>query len=69
VNAVLPGPVRTEGTQQMANFDEFTKQLLPRTPPGRIGEARDIATVVSFLASADAGWITGQMIPVAGGLR
>jgi 3-oxoacyl-[acyl-carrier protein] reductase len=68
VNAVLPGPVQTEGAQAMGGFDEFAKQLLPRTPLGRVGRPRDIATVVSFLASEDAGWITGQIIPAAGGL-
>jgi 3-oxoacyl-[acyl-carrier protein] reductase len=69
VNAVLPGPVETEGTQSMADWDQFKSMLLPRTALGRIGRPSDIATVVSFLASEDAGWITGQIIPVAGGLR
>jgi 3-oxoacyl-[acyl-carrier protein] reductase len=69
VNAVLPGPVETEGTQSMADWDQFKSMLLPRTPLGRIGQPRDIATVVSFLASDDAGWITGQIIPAAGGLH
>jgi 3-oxoacyl-[acyl-carrier protein] reductase len=69
VNAVLPGPVETEGAQSMAEWDQFKTQLLPRTPLGRVGQPRDIASVVSFLASEDAGWITGQVIPVAGGLR
>jgi 3-oxoacyl-[acyl-carrier protein] reductase len=69
VNAVLPGPVETEGTNAMEGWDQFKNQLLSRTPLGRVGEPRDIATVVSFLASADAGWITGEIIPVSGGLR
>lgn len=69
VNAVLPGPVETEGAQALPNWDEFKSGLLPRTPLGRVGQPRDIAKVVSFLASEDAGWITGQIIPVAGGLR
>lgn len=69
VNAVLPGPVETEGAQAMGNFEEFSKQLLPRTPLGRVGQTHDIATVVSFLVSDDAGWITGAIIPAAGGLR
>ena len=69
VNAVLPGPVETEGTQSLAEWDQFRAQFLPRTPLGRIGQPRDIATVVSFLATPDAGWITGQVIPVAGGLN
>jgi 3-oxoacyl-[acyl-carrier protein] reductase len=68
VNAVLPGPVETEGTQSLANWDQFKTLLVPRTPLGRIGQPRDIATVVSFLASEDAGWITGQIAPAAGGL-
>ena len=69
VNAALPGPVETEGTQAMAEWDQFKAQLLPRTPLGRIGQPNDIATAVAFLASEDAGWITGQIISVAGGLR
>jgi 3-oxoacyl-[acyl-carrier protein] reductase len=69
VNAVLPGPVETEGLQAMGGAHEFVAQLVNRTPLGRIGKPHDIATVVSFLASDDAGWITGQIIPAAGGLR
>jgi len=69
VNAVLPGPVETEGARSLAEFDQMLAQLLPRTPLGRVGQPHDIATVISFLASEDAGWITGQVIPVAGGLR
>ena len=69
VNAVLPGPVETEGTQSLADWDQFKSMFVPRTPLGRVGQPRDIATIVSFLASDDAGWITGQIIPAAGGLR
>jgi 3-oxoacyl-[acyl-carrier protein] reductase len=69
VNSVLPGAVETEGARSLAEFDQMLAQLLPRTPLGRVGQPHDIATVVSFLASEDAGWITGQLIPVSGGLR
>src|SRR5260370_40306883 len=69
VNAVLPGAVETEGARSMPGFDQMHAQFLPRTPLGRVGQPHDIATVVSFLASEDAGWITGQVIPVTGGLR
>ena len=69
VNAVLPGPVETEGTNAMAGWDQFKSDFVTRTPLGRVGQPRDIASVVAFLASDDAGWITGQVIPVAGGLR
>ncbi len=65
VNAVSPGPVETEGTHSMAEWDQFKTFMLPRTPLGRIGQPGDIATVVSFVASEDAGWITGQIIPAA----
>jgi 3-oxoacyl-[acyl-carrier protein] reductase len=69
VNSVLPGMTDTEGVQAMAGSAEIRSALLPKTPLGRIGQPRDIANVVSFLASDDAGWITGQVIPVSGGLR
>ena len=69
VNAVLPGPVDTEGNRAMADADQINAMLVGRTPLGRIGQPREIATVVSFLASAEAGWITGQIIEVAGGFR
>jgi 3-oxoacyl-[acyl-carrier protein] reductase len=49
--------------------EQIAALFLPRTPLGRIGQPRDIATVVSFLASPEAGWITGQIIQTAGGLR
>jgi 3-oxoacyl-[acyl-carrier protein] reductase len=54
VNAVLPGPVETEGAQSMADWDQFKAMILPRTPLGRVGQPRDIAPMVSFLASEDA---------------
>jgi 3-oxoacyl-[acyl-carrier protein] reductase len=69
VNSVLPGPVETEGTQSMADFEQLRNTFVPQTPLGRIGQPHDIATAVSFLASEDSGWITGQVIPVSGGLR
>ena len=69
VNSVLPGPVETEGFRDMAGSDEIAANFVPQTPLRRIGQPRDIASVVSFLASDDAGWVTGQVIPVTGGLR
>jgi 3-oxoacyl-[acyl-carrier protein] reductase len=69
VNAVLPGPVETDGTKNMPGFESFVTQILPQIPLGRVGQPRDIATVVSFLSSGDAGWITGQIIQAAGGLH
>lgn len=69
VNAVLPGPVDTEGSRAMPGADQINAAFLARTPLGRIGRPRDISTVVLFLVSPEAGWITGQIIQVSGGLR
>jgi 3-oxoacyl-[acyl-carrier protein] reductase len=62
VNAVLPGPVDTEENLAMADADQINEMFIARMPLGRIGQPRDIATVVSFLASPEASWITGQII-------
>jgi 3-oxoacyl-[acyl-carrier protein] reductase len=68
VNTVNPGPIETEGTHAAgftAHFDSFATL----TPLGRVGQPRDIAPVVAFLASPDSGWITGESLFVTGGLR
>jgi 3-oxoacyl-[acyl-carrier protein] reductase len=69
VNSVLPGMTETEGVRAMDGSKEMQAHFVPKTPLGRIGQPRDIANVVSFLASDEAGWITGQAITVSGGLR
>jgi 3-oxoacyl-[acyl-carrier protein] reductase len=69
VNSVLPGMTETEGVKEMDGSAEMRSHVVTQTPLGRIGQPRDIANVVSFLASDDAAWITGQVIPVSGGLR
>ncbi|TMQ28531.1 MAG: glucose 1-dehydrogenase [Candidatus Rokuibacteriota bacterium] len=70
VNAINPGMVETEGFRA-GGFAEsdFRKQIEAQTPLGRIGQPRDIAPTAVFLASADAGWITGETLLVGGGLR
>lgn len=70
VNAVNPGPVATEGFKSAGvEGSDFEKQMLQSTPLGRIGNPQDIATVVAFLASDDARWVTGSLIQAAGGMR
>jgi 3-oxoacyl-[acyl-carrier protein] reductase len=68
VNAINPGFVITEGTHS-AGFvgSEFEKGAVAATPLGRAGQPEDIAPPVSFLASDDARWITGETIFVSGG--
>lgn len=70
VNSLSPGMIETEGVHA-AGFAEgdFRKQVESQTPLGRIGQPQDIATVATFLASSDSGWITGETFHVAGGFR
>lgn len=70
VNAVNPGMVETEGTIDAHIMDsDFRKNTEKLTPLGRIGQPKDIAPAVSFLASDDAAWITGEALYISGGLR
>ncbi|SNT25234.1 3-oxoacyl-[acyl-carrier protein] reductase [Granulicella rosea] len=68
VNALNPGLVETEGTHT-AGFvgSDFHKEAVSRTPLGRTGQPSDIGAVAVFLASDDAGWLTGEKITAAGG--
>ena len=70
VNAINPGMVETEGFKT-AGLEEsdFRKQVEAQTPLGRIGQPRDIAPAVVFLASEDAAWITGETVHISGGMR
>jgi 3-oxoacyl-[acyl-carrier protein] reductase len=70
VNAINPGMVETEGFHAggMPESD-FPRQLLARTPLGRMGQPDDVAPAAVFLASPDAAWITGETLAVGGGLR
>jgi 3-oxoacyl-[acyl-carrier protein] reductase len=68
VNAVSPGATDTE-LLRAANPAEELVRAAEITPLRRLGEPADIADVVAFLAGPDARWITGQNIPVTGGLQ
>ncbi len=70
VNSVNPGMVETEGfhTAGIAESD-FRKMVEAQTPLGRIGQPEDIGRVAAFIASDDAGWVNGQAIQIAGGMR
>jgi len=70
VNTLAPGPVETEGTRGAGLIgSDLEKQLAARTPLGRLGQPQDIARVAAFLASDDAGWVSGAWIRVSGGLQ
>lgn len=70
VNSINPGMVETEGTHAAGITEsDFRRKTEAQTPLGRIGQPEDIAPAVVFLASPDAGWITGATLYVSGGLR
>ena len=70
VNSINPGGVETEGFHALGfSGSDFEKQMIAQTPLGRLGQPDDIGPVAAFLASPDAGWITGEVIYVGGGLR
>jgi len=70
VNSINPGVVVTEGTHSAGIIGSDLEQwALSTTPLGRLGQPDDIADVVTFLASNDARWITGESLIVSGGVR
>ena len=68
VNAVSPGPVRTPPLERLFERDPaLARSLTAAIPLGRVAEPDDVAAAVAFLASADAAYITGQILSVSGG--
>jgi 3-oxoacyl-[acyl-carrier protein] reductase len=65
-NVVAPGPVATDMTAALG--EKRLTELTSAVPLARMAEPDEIAGVVQFLASADAAYITGALIPVDGGL-
>lgn len=70
INSILPGATETEGAGAagVTAGSEYEKMFIANTPLGRRGQPEDIAKVAVFLASEDAGWITGEQISVSGGM-
>lgn len=70
VNSVNPGIVETEGSVAGGFIgSEAEKGFVAQTPLGRTGQPRDIAAITVFLASDDAGWLTGEQLLATGGMR
>jgi 3-oxoacyl-[acyl-carrier protein] reductase len=72
VNAVAPGFIATEMTRRTAErvgvpWEDYVDRAAAAIPVRRVGEPADVAAVVAFLASEDAGFVAGQVIYVAGG--
>jgi 3-oxoacyl-[acyl-carrier protein] reductase len=66
VNAVAPGFIATDMTARLT--DEIKKTLEAQIPLGKTGQPENIASAVAFLASAEASYITGQVLSVDGGM-
>ena len=67
VNAVAPGYVETDMTAVHLGDPEIRENALSRHPLGRLGNVKDVASLVNFLCSDDASFITGQSLNVSGG--
>jgi 3-oxoacyl-[acyl-carrier protein] reductase len=66
VNAVAPGYVRTDLTEQN-NTPERIAEICEAIPMGRLAEPEEVAKLVTFLASEDNTYVTGQLISIDGG--
>jgi 3-oxoacyl-[acyl-carrier protein] reductase len=66
VNAVAPGFIETDMTSSLS--DTIKTNALAKIALGRLGQAEEIAAAISFLASPAAGYITGQVLEISGGL-
>ena len=66
VNCIAPGYIATEMTDQLT--DKVKEEIINRIPLGYIGNTNNVATTALFLASDEAGYITGQTISVDGGM-
>ena len=67
VNAVAPAVVKTRFASAL--YEGREAEVSASYPLGRLGEPDDVAAAVAYLASADAAWVTGQVLTLDGGLR
>lgn len=65
-NVVAPGPIETDMTAALS--EERQQELARQVPAGRMGTVEEVAAVVAFLCSEPAGYVTGAVVPVDGGL-
>ena len=69
VNTVAPGAIETDfNGARVRNNPDLKNMLAANTALGRVGQAEDIGSIIAFLCTPDAGWITGQRIEASGGV-
>lgn len=68
VNALCPGPLKTELLMKFLNTEERRQRRLVHIPMGRFGEAAEIANAALFLASSESSFVTGATFLVDGGI-
>jgi NAD(P)-dependent dehydrogenase (short-subunit alcohol dehydrogenase family) len=68
-NSVSPGTIETNQTRFILDDPEWTRVQVGRAMMNRMGQPEEVASVVAFLASADASYVTGADIAVDGGVR
>jgi len=66
-NAIAPGPIETAALRELATFDQIAERTIRDNSIKRIGQPSDVAAAVLYLASPEAGFITGEVIHVSGG--
>jgi 3-oxoacyl-[acyl-carrier protein] reductase len=74
VNCVAPGFIATDMTRQTADrigvpFEQFVEHVAQEVPLRRVGQPEDVASTIAFLCSEEAGYVSGQVVYVAGGPR
>lgn len=69
VNTIVPGPIDGAGIFTDPANDEYKQSLVAMVPIGRLGTAEDVAGIAAFLASDEAGLITGQQVVADGGMH
>ena len=67
VNAIAPGLIKTPGVITLSHYEKVAERAIQSPPLGRLGEPIDIANAILFLASDEAGYITGDVLHVTGG--